>query len=100
MGMVMLVEMGGGMLAMAVFQMTMNNGNRNQRINGDRRDYFRYLSQTRVRSASTRRNSRTRWPGGTPTRSPGPAAAAAARPTRRTWRARPRHGPSGATAAG
>ncbi|MEO3776866.1 hypothetical protein ABGB16_08430 [Micromonospora sp. B11E3] len=47
MGMVMLVEMGGGMPRVAVFQMTMTNGNRNQRINGDRRDYFRYLFQTR-----------------------------------------------------
>ncbi|HEY0698937.1 MAG TPA: hypothetical protein VGD43_14145, partial [Micromonospora sp.] len=32
-GMVMLVMLGGGMLGMAVFQMTMNNGNRKQQIN-------------------------------------------------------------------
>ena len=87
MGMVMMVMMGGGMLAMAVFQMTNSSGNRKDKINGDRRDYFRYLSQTRrqVREYAAKQRDALAW------RHPDPESLWSLAMTSRLWERRPTH---------
>ncbi|MBB4956431.1 type VII secretion protein EccCa [Micromonospora polyrhachis] len=87
MGMVMLVMMGGGMLSMVVFQMTMSSGNRSDKINGDRRDYFRYLAQTRrqVRAYAAKQRDALAW------RHPDPKSLWSLAMTSRLWERRPTH---------
>ncbi|MFF5073470.1 type VII secretion protein EccCa [Micromonospora olivasterospora] len=87
MGIVMLVMMGGGMLAMAVFGMTMHSGQRQQQLNGDRRDYFRYLAQTRgqVRNYAAEQRAALAW------RHPDPQSLWSLAMTSRLWERRPTH---------
>jgi S-DNA-T family DNA segregation ATPase FtsK/SpoIIIE len=87
MGMVMIVMMGGGMLGMVVMQMTMSSGNRKDQINGDRRDYFRYLSQTRqqVREYAEKQRDALAW------RHPHPESLWSLAMTSRLWERRPTH---------
>src|SRR5262249_9475838 len=87
MGIVMMVMMGGGMVGMAAFQMTTSSGNRKDKINGDRRDYFRYLSQTRrqVREYAEKQQDALAW------RHPDPASLWSLAMTSRLWERRPTH---------
>ncbi|MGC4807656.1 type VII secretion protein EccCa [Micromonospora sp. DT233] len=86
-GMVMIVMMGGGMVAMIVMQMTMSSGNRKDQINGDRRDYFRYLAQTRqqVRTYGEKQRDALAW------RHPHPESLWSLAMTSRLWERRPTH---------
>ncbi|MEV0128442.1 type VII secretion protein EccCa [Dactylosporangium sp. NPDC050688] len=87
MGIIMLVMMGGGMLGMAFFQMTTSSGSRKDKINGDRRDYFRYLSQTRtqVREYAEKQRDALAW------RHPDPESLWSLVMTSRLWERRPTH---------
>lgn len=87
MGIVMIVMMGGGMLGMVAFQMTTSSGNRKDKINGDRRDYFRYLSQTRreVREHAGKQRDALAW------RHPDPESLWSLALTSRLWERRPTH---------
>ncbi|WP_320065623.1 type VII secretion protein EccCa [Micromonospora sp. RTGN7] len=87
MGMIMIMMMGGGMLGMFVMQMTSASGNRKDQINGDRRDYFRYLSQTRgqVRKYAEKQRDALAW------RHPHPESLWSLAMTSRLWERRPTH---------
>ncbi|WP_432842782.1 type VII secretion protein EccCa [Dactylosporangium sp. CA-092794] len=87
MGIIMLVMMGGGMVGMAAFQMTTSSGTRKDKINGDRRDYFRYLSQTRtqVREYAEKQRAALAW------RHPDPESLWSLVMTSRLWERRPTH---------
>ncbi|WP_405097157.1 type VII secretion protein EccCa [Micromonospora sp. NBC_01412] len=87
MGMVMIVMMGGGMLGMVAVQMTTASGNRKDQVNGDRRDYFRYLSQTRlqVREYAEKQRGALAW------RHPHPESLWSLAMTSRLWERRPTH---------
>ena len=79
--------MGTGMLAMGAGQMVMQGGDRKHKISGDRRDYLRYLSQTRrqVRVFAEKQRWALAW------RHPDPDSLWSLVLTTRLWERRPTH---------
>ncbi|GAA4189079.1 type VII secretion protein EccC [Streptosporangium oxazolinicum] len=84
------------MVGMTIGQMGRAGGERKQRINGLRRDYFRYLSQTRakVRRAASRQREALSWNG------PDPDALWAIALSARLWERRPSDPDFGAVRVG
>ncbi|MCD5310299.1 type VII secretion protein EccCa [Kineosporia babensis] len=83
----MMAMMGGGMMGMAAGQLIMSGGDRKHQIGGDRRDYLRYLSQTRkqVRTFAEKQRSALAW------RHPDPESLWSLAMTSRLWERRPAH---------
>lgn len=86
-GMLMMGMMGAGMLAMAVSQLLNSGGDRRYRIGGSRRDYLRYLSQTRrtVRRYADQQRAALAW------KHPDPQSLWSVAMTSRLWERRPSH---------
>ncbi|CAO5147379.1 ESX secretion system protein EccC [Frankia sp. AiPs1] len=86
-GLIMMAMMGTGMAGMALSQVLMQSGNRRQKVGGERRDYLRYLSQTRrqVRRYAEQQRGALAW------RHPDPESLWSLALTSRLWERRPTH---------
>ncbi len=86
-GLIMMAMMGVGMAGMGAGQMLGQSGNRRQKLGGERRDYLRYLSQTRrqVRRYAEKQRDALAW------RHPDPESLWSLALTSRLWERRPTH---------
>uniref|UniRef100_UPI0021C082A0 type VII secretion protein EccCa n=1 Tax=Frankia tisae TaxID=2950104 RepID=UPI0021C082A0 len=87
MGLIMMGMMAVGMAGMGAGQMLMQSGTRKQKVGGERRDYLRYLSQTRrqVRGYAEKQRDALAW------RHPDPESLWSLALTSRLWERRPTH---------